>query len=149
PADERLLILPQDGIRRDGGSGGVEAKVGVVVVETGPDGLAQVPVEAEAERGSLAGTGAGGGQDRKRVIVDLQVRVAADDLERAPGSGGRVEVCRRLDAVERGILTGKDVPGAKLPGAVLHLGHPSRCCGTEICGGDSVFADDAKWSGAV
>ena len=59
---------------------------------------------------------------RERVIVDFQLAITADDLERAPGAGGEIEVLRGTTPGVGGILTGEHVTGGELPRFVLQFG---------------------------
>src|SRR3954467_13000557 len=83
--DEGLLVVGENRVGRRRGAGhAVELRL--VIVEREPDGLAQVPVEAEAVARALVDARDRIGKERERRIVDLQVGVAGGDFERAPGA---------------------------------------------------------------
>jgi len=85
-------VLAEQHGSRDGGGARGETEPGLVEVEFHGDDLAEVPVQAKPEGGRFVGIARRGGEARKRRIIDLQVGVAPDDFEGAPGSRGGLKI---------------------------------------------------------
>src|SRR6185436_17073657 len=82
-------------------------EVEMVVVERRADIAVEVPIQAHTPVRHARGQFARVGECREQAVVDVEVRVAGDKLERTPAAVVRVEVLAWRNGAERRVLAGQ------------------------------------------
>ena len=111
------------GERGAGGRSCAGSKFEVVLenVETGADGLGEIPVQAQAVTGDLGGIG--GRRQRsdaaeEGVVIDVNLRKTGHYFKRTPGAGSRIEGGLGRDTAVGGVFSGQHIADGEVDGGV-------------------------------